>query len=94
MSATNDNGDESNNTSGEKRSRSSWEGSIGQADADALYQFSQGGGGNSASVITPGDKKDVKNAQSVGLKRLAKVNKKGMKSLTSFFGASTKKKKT
>ena len=93
-SATNDNGDESNNTSGEKRSRSSWEGSIGQADADALYQYSQGGGGNSASVITPGDKKDVKNAQSVGLKRLAKVNKKGMKSLTSFFGASTKKKKT
>ena len=81
-------------SAGEKRSRSSWEGSIGQEDADALYQYTQGGGGggNSSSVITPADKADVKNAQSMGLKRLAKVNKKGMKSLTSFFGASKTKK--
>jgi hypothetical protein len=38
-------------------------------------------------------KKGVKNAQSSGLKRLAKVNKKGMKSLSSFFGAKKKQKK-
>ena len=35
-------------------------------------------------------RKDL-NAQSVGLKKLAKVNTKGMKSLSSFFGAGTKK---
>lgn len=80
-------------SAGNKRSRASWEGNIGQEDADALYQYTQGGGGgNSSSIITPADKKDVKNAQSMGLKRLAKVNKKGMKSLTSFFGAGKKKK--
>lgn len=86
--------EEESNTSGEntKRSRSSWEGAIGQDDADALMQYTVGGSGKSASVITPSDKKDVKNAQSVGLKRLAKVNTKGMKSLTSFFGASKKTK--
>ncbi|KAL7547834.1 hypothetical protein ACHAWF_011109 [Thalassiosira exigua] len=81
------------NASGVKRSREAWEGSIGQEDADALLQYTTGGGGKSASVITPGDKKNnVQNAQSVGLKKLAKVNTKGMKSLASFFGASKKKK--
>lgn len=84
---------EESNTSGQKRPRASWEGSIGQEDADALYQYTNGGSGNSTSVITPSDKKSVKNAQSVGLKRLAKVNKKGMKSMASFFGASKKKTK-
>ena len=79
--------------SGEKRSRASWEGVIGQEDADALLNMTAGGSGNSASVITPSEKKEVRNAQSVGLKRLAKVNTKGMKSMTSFFGASKKKKK-
>jgi hypothetical protein len=80
---------------GEKRSRSVWEGSIGQDDADALLQYTQGihscGGGKVASV-TPGEmKKEVLNAQSVGLKKLAKVNTRGMKSLSSFFGAGKKK---
>ncbi|KAL7543535.1 hypothetical protein ACHAXR_012810 [Thalassiosira sp. AJA248-18] len=92
--ATTNDDDESNNISGEKRSRSSWEGNIGQEDADALLQYTQGGSGKSGtSVITPG-KKEVLNAQSVGLKRLAKVNTKGMKSLSSFFGAGKKKKTT
>ena len=83
--------DEGHNASGEKRPRSSWEGSIGQEDADALLQYTQGNCAKSAFVITPGEKKEVRNAQSVGLKKLAKVNTKGMKSLSSFFGASNKK---
>mmetsp|Transcript_18941 Transcript_18941/g.33317 ORF Transcript_18941/g.33317 Transcript_18941/m.33317 type:complete len:102 (+) Transcript_18941:148-453(+) len=82
-------GEETTTTKGEKRSRSSWEGNIGQEDADALLQYTVGGSGK---VITPGEKKEVLNAQSVGLKRLAKVNTKGMKSMSSFFGASKKKK--
>eukprot|EP00571_Detonula_confervacea_P013481 CAMPEP_0172306040 /NCGR_PEP_ID=MMETSP1058-20130122/7198_1 /TAXON_ID=83371 /ORGANISM="Detonula confervacea, Strain CCMP 353" /LENGTH=400 /DNA_ID=CAMNT_0013017811 /DNA_START=54 /DNA_END=1256 /DNA_ORIENTATION=- len=90
-SSASTNGEESN-APGEKRSRSSWE-NIGQEGADALLQFTSGGSGKSGSVITPGDKKEVRNAQSVGLKRLAKVNTKGMKSMASFFGASKKKKK-
>jgi hypothetical protein len=53
-------------------------------------QYTQGCA-KSASVITPGEKKEVQNAQSVGLKKLAKVNTKGMKSLSSFFGAGAKK---
>jgi hypothetical protein len=44
---------------------------------------------NAPSGYTP--RKEVLNAQSVGLKKLAKVNTKGMKSLSSFFGAGTKK---
>jgi hypothetical protein len=85
--------DEEHNASGEKRPRSSWEGSIGQEDSDALLQYTQGNCAKSASVITPGEKKEVQNAQSVGLKKLAKVNTKGMKSMSSFFGASAKKAK-
>ena len=78
---------------GEKRSRSAWEGSIGQEDADALLQYTQGIGAGKAASVTPGEmkKKELYNAQSVGLKKLAKVNTKGMKSLSSFFGAGTKK---
>lgn len=79
--------------SGEKRPRASWEGQHGQEDADALLQYTMG-------TIHSADKtsdaasenKGTKNAQSAGLKRLAKVNKKGMKSLSSFFGAKTKQK--
>ncbi|KAL3769340.1 hypothetical protein ACHAW5_002925 [Stephanodiscus triporus] len=82
--------DGEHNTSGDKRPRSSWEGNIGQEDADALLHYTQGCA-KSASVITPGEKKEVQNAQSVGLKKLAKVNTKGMKSLSSFFGAGAKK---
>lgn len=85
--------DESN-TSGEKRSRASWEGAIGQEDADALLHMTAGGSGKSGgSVVTPSEKNEVRNAQSVGLKKLAKVNKKGMKSMMSFFGAKKKAKK-
>jgi hypothetical protein len=80
---------------GEKRSRSAWEGSIGQEDADALLQYTQGIGAGKAASVTPGEmkKKELYNAQSVGLKKLAKVNTKGMKSLSSFFGGTKKVKK-
>lgn len=79
-------------TTGQKRSRPSWEGNIGQEDADALMHYTVGGSGGGASVISPGEKNGVKNAKSVGLKKLAKVNTKGMKSMASFFGAGKKKK--
>jgi len=79
---------------GEKRSRASWEGNHGQEDADALLQYTMGtSNASDKSLGAADDKKGTKNAQSVGLKRLAKVNKKGMKSLSSFFGAAKKKKK-
>ena len=79
-------------TSGEKRPRSKWEGVIGQTDADDLLCLATGQSKEElANSVTPVEK-SVKNAQSVGLKRLAKVNTKGMMSLTSFFGG--KKKKT
>eukprot|EP00956_Cyclotella_meneghiniana_P036585 scaffold127606_cov73-Cyclotella_meneghiniana.AAC.2 len=79
-------------TSGEKRPRSKWEGAIGQTDADDLLCLATGQSKEGmANSVTPVEN-SVKNAQSVGLKRLAKVNTKGMKSLTSFFGG--KKKKT
>jgi len=79
---------------GEKRSRASWEGNHGQEDADALLQYTMGtSNASDKSSGAADDKKGTKNAQSVGLKRLAKVNKKGMKSLSSFFGAAKKKKK-
>jgi len=92
-STTKKEGEDNHVSSEKKRPRSSWEGNIGQEDADALLQFTTGAGGGGSKVITPGDKKEVRNAQSVGLKRLAKVNTKGMKSLTSFFGAGKKKAK-
>ena len=79
---------------GEKRSRASWEGNHGQEDADALLAYTMGTSNANASDKSSSDnKKGTKNAQSAGLKRLAKVNKKGMKSLSSFFGAAKKKQK-
>ncbi|KAL3756671.1 hypothetical protein ACHAWU_002574 [Discostella pseudostelligera] len=87
------NGEDSNIAGEKKRSRAAWEGTIGQDDADALMQYTQGSGGgkSSSSVsVTPGKKSSVQEAKSVGLKKLAKVNTKGMKSLSSFFGAKKK----
>ncbi|KAL7461936.1 hypothetical protein ACHAXS_002345 [Conticribra weissflogii] len=79
-------------SSGQKRSRSSWEGNLGQEDADNLLQYTLGSvGRDPASVITPSGKSEVANAKSSGLKRLAKVNTKGMKSLASFFGATKRR---
>ena len=75
-----------------KRTRESWEGAVGQSDSEALVAFSQGHSSAGSKAVTPGaEKKCVKNAQSHGLKRLAKVNKKGMKTLSTFFGAKKKK---
>ena len=84
---------------GEKRSRAAWEGILGQDDADALLQYTQGssssgGKASSSDGVTSGKKSTVQDAKSVGLKKLAKVNTKGMKSLSSFFGAGGKTKKT
>ncbi|KAL7517661.1 hypothetical protein ACHAWX_002566 [Stephanocyclus meneghinianus] len=78
---------------GQKRPRASWEGALGQAEADDMLCLTTGRtAGEGSTIITPIEKNSVKNAQSVGLKRLAKVNTKGMKSLTSFFGGGAKKK--
>ncbi|KAL3790805.1 hypothetical protein HJC23_004706 [Cyclotella cryptica] len=77
---------------GQKRPRASWEGALGQAEADEMLCLTTGRtAGEGSSVITPIEKNSVTNAQSAGLKRLAKVNTKGMKSLTSFFGVGKKK---
>lgn len=79
---------------GEKRSRKSWEGNHGQEDADALLAYTMGTNNTSdKSSDAAADKKGTKNAQSAGLKRLAKVNTKGMKSLSCFFGGAKKKQK-
>lgn len=93
QSSVSTNGEDSNKSGEKKRSRAAWEGTIGQDDADALMQYTQGSGGgkSSSSVsVTPGQKSSVQEARSVGLKKLAKVNTKGMKSLSSFFGAKKK----
>jgi hypothetical protein len=74
--------------SGEKRPRASWEGVIGQAEADELLCLTTGQ--SNTTSVTPAEK-SAKNAQTVGLKRLAKVNTKGMKSINSFFGGAKKK---
>ena len=80
-------------SAGEKRPRASWEGNHGQDDADALLAYTMGTSNASGKSDSSSDKKGIKNAQSAGLKRLAKVNKKGMKTLSNFFGAAKKKKK-
>lgn len=79
----------------EKRERASWEGNHGQEDADALLAYTMGTSSNASdkSSGASDNKNATKNAQSAGLKRLAKVNKKGMKSLSSFFGGAKKKQK-
>lgn len=82
------------NSDGEKRERASWEGNHGQEDADALLAYTMGTSNASDKSSGASDSKNAtKNAQSAGLKRLAKVNKKGMKSLSSFFGGAKKKQK-
>lgn len=48
--------------------------------------------GSSPKNVTPPNKKAVSIARTVGNKRLAKLNTKGMKSIGSFFGASKPKK--
>mmetsp|Transcript_4318 Transcript_4318/g.6624 ORF Transcript_4318/g.6624 Transcript_4318/m.6624 type:complete len:387 (+) Transcript_4318:41-1201(+) len=78
----------------EKPERASWEGNHGQEDADALLAYTMGTSNASDKSSSASDNKNgTKNAQSAGLKRLAKVNKKGMKSLSSFFGGAKKKQK-
>lgn len=64
------------------------------SEADKLLQYTMGvgsAGGKGNGSMADGVKK-VNAAKSFGLKRLAKVNTKGMKSMTSFFGAGVKKK--
>ena len=70
-------------------------------EADKLLQYTMGGGGKQSQDSELGSssssgngihtlKRKLNASKSVGLKRLEKVNTKGMKSLTSFFGASKK----
>lgn len=76
------------NASGEKRPRASWEGAIGQAEADELLCLTTGQSKTSSATA----EKSAMHTQTAGLKRLAKVNTKGMKSISSFFGGAKKKK--
>jgi len=64
------------------------------SEAEKLLQYTMGGGGTreKGSGSTSGGTKRGNVAKSFGLKRLEKVNTKGMKSLTSFFGAGVGKK--
>lgn len=66
-------------------------------EADKLLQYTTGGGGGSGKDNHDEDenkkKRKIQGAQSVGLKKLQKVNTKGMKSLASFFGPATSSKK-
>mmetsp|Transcript_19097 Transcript_19097/g.23504 ORF Transcript_19097/g.23504 Transcript_19097/m.23504 type:complete len:338 (+) Transcript_19097:1021-2034(+) len=67
------------------------------SEADKLLHYMSGGGthdGENVIGATETKKKsNIQNSKSVGLKRLQKVNTKGMKSLASFFGPPSKKKK-
>lgn len=72
-----------------KRSRASWEANPGQDDANQLLAFTMG----TAASTKEEDVKKKEPAKSAGLKRLAKVNTKGMKSLSNFFGSKKKAKK-
>jgi hypothetical protein len=82
---------DSNKTSASlKRSRECWETTTpGQCDADNLLQLTMGTGNHTKEEASAAKKQQAKTA---GLKRLAKVNTKGMKTLSSFFGAPKKKK--
>ena len=101
--ATSDNTDD-DSIEGKSDSQSQWSG--GDDAVDKMLQITRGidgcGGaaGNEDAIALDEEerekakKKEEKlNAKSVGLKKLAKVNTKGMKSLSSFFGAAKKKKK-
>ena len=72
-------------------------------EADKLLQYTMGGGGkqsqdgnlgrspsSSGSNTQTMEKRNLNSSKSMGLKRLEKVNTKGMKSLTSFFGGGKK----
>ena len=61
------------------------------SEADKLMQYTLGNVGGE-STEQQNAKKAKEAAQSMGLKRLSKVNTKGMKSMTSFFTAKPKKK--
>ena len=66
------------------KKKRSWEGMAGSQEADALMEFTTGVFSKTCKDESP-HKKAKPSVQSVGNKQLAKVNKKGMKALTSFF---------
>mmetsp|Transcript_28453 Transcript_28453/g.34713 ORF Transcript_28453/g.34713 Transcript_28453/m.34713 type:complete len:440 (+) Transcript_28453:97-1416(+) len=79
--------------SGKKRSLESMYSGNGDVETDKLRQYSTGSTkGTALDDVKSSTPQKSGKAQSHGLKKLAKVNTKGMKSLSSFFGA--KKKKT
>lgn len=79
-------------TNNKKRARALWEANPGQNDADDLLQFTMGTTSGESCKSESLKTKKKPPPTTAGLKRLQKVNTKGMKSLSSFFG--TKKKKT
>lgn len=80
----------------DRKNRTTWEPSPGEEEADKLLQFTLGTGTSGPhdnfSKKEEEKKKKLMSAQSHGLKRLNKANKKGMKSLASFFGVKKQKK--
>lgn len=103
--ATDDNANGDADADGEEaKPASKWD--SGNDAADKLQQIARGvdgcgGAAGTATAVMMDDKEREKakkkeekmNAKSMGLKKLAKVNTKGMKSLDSFFGGAKKKKK-
>uniref|UniRef100_A0A6V2IFJ4 Uncharacterized protein n=1 Tax=Ditylum brightwellii TaxID=49249 RepID=A0A6V2IFJ4_9STRA len=93
--------DDDNNDDDEDKpsSSSSWGALPGEEDRDKLLQYTMGGSANTIGIDEDEDeykkKQKALNAQSFGLKKLQKVNTKGMKSIASFFGGGgvAKKKK-
>jgi hypothetical protein len=67
------------------------------SEIEKLHQYTMGNGnggeGPSSSSSLLSSKKRKETEQSVGLKKLSKVNTKGMKTMTSFFNVVAKPKK-
>jgi hypothetical protein len=79
------------NEVGQKR-KAVWDARPGQDEADKLLEYTMGAGENGSASDNNGTSKKLVTAQSFGLKKLAKVNTKGMKSISSFFGGGSKAK--
>ena len=81
---------DSNSSANSKKRRAAWEARPGEDAAEDLIQLTMGVEGYAKSKEDMA-KKDKLNTQSVGLKKLAKVNTRGMKRMASFFGWIKKK---
>lgn len=79
------------------KKRASWEAPAGHDESQELLQFTMGNnsaaGDDAEDIKAAKQKHDKIHAKTHGVKRLAKVSTKGMKSLSSFFGGAAKKSK-